>query len=705
VDRRTDVYSLGATLWELLTLRPIFGVSEETPTPDLMLKIQTTDADPPRKYNRHVPRDLEAIVMKCLEKDRARRYTTAADLAADLGRFLGGEAVNAQPPSLTYMLGKFVRRHRVALAVTALVMTLLLGSAVAAFVGIDRERRATLEKNAELERQAYANRIAVAERELTLNQDIGLASSLLEKCPPQLRGWEWDYLMRLRDGGRAPLKGHEGGLWNAEFSPDGRHVATASIDGTAKIWDAATGKEVNVFRGHALPQVPFLKPPPRLPVTCLAYSPDGRFLATGSLFPNVTDLTNPRKAYGVVKVWDAKTLKVTATFSNYIGMVNALTFSPDGKRVASASVGEEKILAVWDAGTGADVHVFRDNLSHVHQVRYSPDGRLLVAGFTDGSVKIWDAATFETVRTIKAHPAPVYGLAFARDGARFASAGFDGTICVWDTATGVLAMTLRGHTGAAMGIAFSPDGRRIASAGFDKTVRLWDAATGEEKLTLRGHKELVSSVTFSPDGQQVLSASFDKEARIWDASPAPVPAGPGVFTLGGHTDRVNVVAFSKDRRFLASNLGRPQGRRLGSGVQSGRQARGLRQLGPHRQGLGDRHRQGGVCLQRARSAGPRPRLQSGRQAPGVHELGWLRENLGRANRQGERHECRPPVPHFGRGLQPRRQVRRFGQRRPHCQNMGCGHRPRGSRSERPRCSRPRGGFQPGRQAYCFRELG
>jgi WD40 repeat protein/serine/threonine protein kinase len=577
IDRRTDIYSLGVTLWELLTLRPAYGADDNMPMPDLMLKIQMTDLEKPHKYNRHVPRDLEAIVRKCLEKDRSRRYATASDLATDLGRFLSGEAVSAQPPSLTYLTGKFVRRYRAPLAVAAVVFIVLVGGTVAAFVGIDRERRAAIDANEKLqdanlnidrerraaidakgklqdannllEEQLYSNRIAVAERELSLNQDIGLASDLLGKCPERLRGWEWNYLMRLRDGGRPPLQGHKAGLWTAVFSPNGRQIATASIDGTAKIWDAVSGKEVQTFKGHVIQFAP--RTPP---VTCLAYSPDGRHIASASLFPNLADITNARKAFGVVKIWDPVTLTETVKYDKQVGLVYCLAYSPDGNRIASSHINDGKIVAVWDTRTGQEIHLFRDIPCHTHRLRYSLDGRFLLAGCTDGTVRIWDAATFELVRVLDAHySSPVYDLAFCPpDGARFASSGTDGTVRLWETTTGAPLKTLRGHTGAAMGVAFSPDGRRIASAGFDKTVRLWDSTTGEEKLTLRGHTDMVTGVDFSPDGRQLVSASFDKEARIWDTTPGEESTGPGLFTLEGHTDRVNTVAFSADGRRMAS---------------------------------------------------------------------------------------------------------------------------------------------------------
>ncbi len=146
LDRRSDVYSLGATLWELLTLRPLFGATDQTPTPELMLKIQHADPDSPRRLNPQVPEDLEAIVLKCLEKDRARRYATASELAADLSRWLRGEPVQAQPPTLGYLLGKALRRHRGRVALVAsLLLAALLGTAAALTIRANRriDRRAT----------------------------------------------------------------------------------------------------------------------------------------------------------------------------------------------------------------------------------------------------------------------------------------------------------------------------------------------------------------------------------------------------------------------------------------------------------------------------------------------------------------------------------------------------------------------------------
>jgi WD40 repeat protein/serine/threonine protein kinase len=632
VDRRTDIYSLGATLWELLTLRPIFDASEETSTPELMLKIQTHEPEKPRKYNDLVPRDLEAIVLKCLEKDRGRRYATAAELSDDLGRFLAGEPVAAQPPSLTYITGKYVRRYKGRLMLAAAMALILVIGLVASFISIDSQRRVAVGlvgqlkeakdkseaqtkaavhlagqlkvekdiseaqtkaavlakrqvevKGQALREEAYNSAITIAERELTTRNDVGRAGELLEgeSCPSSMRGWEWDYLIRLRDGDRPPLAEHKSGLWMAAFSTNGKHIATVSIDGTLKFWNAETGKlENSIDADEGLITAP-VRPLmdqlgiSRIPVTCLAFSPDGKHIATGSCAPNpVAAATNPvgvatalgnllmgseheavkavvKDASGIVIIWDLKTGE-SRTFDQQVGLVLSVTYSPDGKRIASSSINPANTFVVWNAETREVIKVVKGHESQVHRLRYSPDGKLLVSSDTDGMVRLWDAETFEEVRSKRAHPAPIIDFSFSPDGRRFATAGDDGLLRVWETATFAPLLELRGHTGSALGIAYSPDGNRIASAGFDKTVRLWDSSTGQEKLTLRGHSNTVWSVAFSPDGRRLVSASFDSTARVWDSTPREERRGPGLFSRVGHSDRVNSIAFSRDGRYLAS---------------------------------------------------------------------------------------------------------------------------------------------------------
>jgi WD40 repeat protein len=531
VDRRADVFGLGAMLCEILTGRPPYSDVSEMELLRQASEAATAEAFA-RLENSGLDSQLITLAKWCLAKAPNDRPDDAAVVAEKVTSYLNGVQKALHDAEVE-------REREKAKA--------------------DTEAKA----RAVLEEQLYANRIAVAERELTLDRDVGLASGLLAQCPERLRGWEWDYLMRLRDGDREPITGHDGGLWAAVFSPDGQRIATASIDGTAKIWNVASGRLLLTFNGHAI-KLPFLlrlflPAPPRVPVMCVAFSPDGRFVASGSLAPNLSrlkdlkDLRNPRKAKGVVHIWDTETGRVVVTFDKQTGIVDTLAFSPDGTRVASSSISEEHGFVVWDARTGREIALLRGHINHVHRLRFSPDGRFIGSGSTDGAVKFWDAVTLQEVLTLDAHPAPVYDLAFSPDSKRLATASVDGTVGVWETATGGAAMKpLRGHTGAAMAVTFSPDGRRIATGGWDKTVRLWDATTGIEKLTLRRHTDMVVSVAFSPNGRQLISASLDMQVRVWDASATEETSGPGLFTLAGHSDRVNVVAFSRDGRFLAS---------------------------------------------------------------------------------------------------------------------------------------------------------
>jgi WD40 repeat protein len=604
-----DQYALGIVLYELLTGHTPFA----GPIEIVLALHQTQDPERPSRANPAVPRDLDAICLKCLEKDPARRYKSAADLAADLDRFLRGEPVAAQRQSFRYLAGKFVRRYRARLTVAAVVLLVVVSGTAAAFVKIDYERQAAvkannqlsekqqalLESNDQLEDQLAANWIAVAERELSTRNDIALATSLLERVPEKRRRWEWYYLMRLRDGEPLrsdPRERHERGLWAVSYSPDGKRFATASIDSKVHVWDAATGRRLLQYEGHTLPlpvidrstlpipkglpipdptkmlpgfpvpKVPLPVPDPRrvlpgvvtdkfklpsIPVTCVAFSPDGRSVASGSVAPSANPL-NPKELRGVVKIWDPDTGNDVLTFAEQIGVVLSIAYSPDGRRIASSSINDDNSFVVWDAKTGEVVKVIRGHTSHVHRLRYSPDGKLIAAADNGGALRLWDASTFEEVRAIKAHPAAAVDVAFSPKGERVATGSNDGSVRVWDVATGTKALELRGHYGSALSMTYSPDGQRIATGGFDNTVRIWDAATGVEKLTLRGHTDMVWGVAFSPDGRKLVSASFDSDFRIWDTTPRSETTGPGLFTITSLSDRVNVVTFSHDDRYLAT---------------------------------------------------------------------------------------------------------------------------------------------------------
>ena len=360
--------------------------------------------------------------MKCLEKDRTRRYETAKDLAADVQHYLDDDPVQRLPTDRVVPRGKFARRHKAAVAmISAAGLALLLGvvilaasnAAIAqeheqAIAALAAETQAKVGLSASLTRERlelYYQRIARAEREWSIN-NLARAEELLKECPADLRGWEWHYLKRLRLGNLIQLR-HVGPAISVAISPDGHRLASGDTGGTIRLWDTATWKEVRSLRAH------------ESLVQGLSFSPDGRRLASASL-----DRT--------VRIWDTGTWQQSTTFRGHTGGVLCLAFSPDGRRIASA--GEGNTVKVWNATDGGEVLDLPGHLDAVLRLAFSPDGRRLATASQDRTVRIWELAEGRDVLIFRGHDRMVRSLAFSPDGRWIASA--DGTI--WKSDDGVV---------------------------------------------------------------------------------------------------------------------------------------------------------------------------------------------------------------------------------------------------------------------------
>jgi WD40 repeat protein len=495
-----DVYALGAILYELLTGRSPFRA--ETP---LALLQQVVERDPlrPRAVNPQCPRDLETVCLKCLQKEPARRYGSAEALAEELERWLADEPIRARRSGAGERLFKWARRRPTAAAAVAVSALAALLVVVALAVSNWLVRRALEEKTGALqareqalrrEQQAsYFQRIALADRE-SLIGNAGRVEQLLDACPADLRDWEWHYLKRL----------WHAELWSAAagpepaavaFCPDGSRLAAAGGElgrpGEITVWGATTGKALLRLRGHADA------------ITCLAFSPDGRRLVTGS-------------ADRTVVVRDVASGQEGLTLRGHDNAVRGVAFSPDGRLIATA--GADQTVRLWDADTGRQLRELRGHRGAVWAVAFSPNGTLLASGGADFTVKVWDVKAGKEAHTLVGHQGMVRGVSFSGDGRFLASGAYDNTVKVWGAATGREVLTLRGHAKFVTGVAFSPDGRHVASASVDGTVKVWGAETGDELLTLRGHLGSVWGVGFSPDGRRLASAAADRTVKVWKAT-------------------------------------------------------------------------------------------------------------------------------------------------------------------------------------------
>ena len=553
VDTRADVYALGVLLYELLTGTTPFDrerfktagydeirriIREEEPVrPSTRVSTLGQAAIPVSAGRRSDPRglrrlfrgELDWIVMRCLEKDRNRRYEAAGALAADVQRYLNDEPVQACPPSAWYRFRKLACRNRRAL-VTASAFTLasLVGvGALAVSTALVWEANKDLKESVDRERrEAYFQRITVAHRELSID-NLAAALRALGECPEDLRGWEWYYLMRLCKVDPLVIR-DKTGVHGVAFSSDGERLASAAADGTVRIWNSKTGEIIREFHAHDKA------------ACAVAFHPDDRHLVSAGMD-------------GWAKVWDLATgqevFRAPSDANRPNGAAYTVAFRPpDGRHLAT---GKDGVVSVWDWKNGQPVHTFPGHEFHSTSVAFSRDGlRLATAGL---GPSLWDAqAGGPPLRTFPAHTHPVSALAFSPNGERLASASFDRSVKLWDTTTGELLRRFL-HTGNVDCVAFSLDGQRLASAGEDKTVRVWDTASGREVLGLRGHTGRCGCVTFSPDGWRLASAGKDGTIRIWNATPLRGGEGQEARTFTGHDHEIrNVVVSPTDGQWVAS---------------------------------------------------------------------------------------------------------------------------------------------------------
>ncbi|WP_437826615.1 nSTAND1 domain-containing NTPase [Sorangium sp. So ce1153] len=401
---------------------------------------------------------------------------------------------------------------------TGVIAALTAFAVTVSYLAIRAGQQAT-RADREALRARNATRVAAA-RELQADPTSVLA--ILREVEPrdEPRGWavlaRWALYSRIS---RAVLV-HPDGVLDADYSPDGKRIVTASWDRKARVWNADGTGEPLVLRGH------------EDRVNSAAFSPDGARVVTASW-----DRT--------ARVWSADGAGEPLVLRGHEDWVYSAAFSPDGKRIVTASA--DRTARVWSADGAGEPIVLRGHTDQVYAAAFSPDGKRIVTGAQDRTARVWSADGAGEPIVLRGHDERVYSVAFSPDGKRVATASWDRTVRVWNADGTGEPIVLRGHDDRVYSVAFSPDNKRVATGSQDETVRVWNADGTGEPFVLRGHDDQVYAVAFSPDGRRIVSASHDRTARVWDADGTGEP-----IVLRGHTDRIYGVAFSPDGRRAAS---------------------------------------------------------------------------------------------------------------------------------------------------------
>jgi WD40 repeat protein/serine/threonine protein kinase len=605
VGRPSDVYGLGAILYHLLTARPPF--TGETISETLRLVI---DSEPvsPRLLNPSVPRDLETLCLKCLEKEPAKRYATAQALADELSRFLRHEPIEARPVSGLENAWRWCRRKpgiaSLGAATIVLLLAVVIGAPIA-FFRINRERQRA-------EENLYAADMHSAGAALD-DGDLGRAKELLDAHQPRagqhdLRGFEWRlFRERCRGDDLFALRGYSNSPSTLRFSPDGDTLATRSRDNQLKVWDLTSRTErftitnvtaISAFTSdglhfacgtgngsvrlveaktgrtlHALENVGEL----------VALFPDGKTVATtaGGFIVKLLDFTSGNEKFvlpgkGGLDLWGPE-------FG--VGVV----ITRDGKRLAISN-GLGKGVTLWDLVNreilcgSLDQRWSEDHTPIPIPLTFlelSPDGKVLATGGFDGLVKIWDMATgAEVLPHLQAHFDPVVSAAFSPDGKGLATASLDQTIKIWEVATWRETDTLRGHESGVWTVAYSANGSRLASGGQDNTVRVWNTGLKPRRPALFGLSE-GESITWSPDSKVLAAHCQDDSIKLWDAATLEtkrvIVGASRVVTFSDHGETI-VVEFGEGTN-KCCDVATGKLMLAGAVVSSGERSSGIRSPG------------------------------------------------------------------------------------------------------------------------------
>ena len=494
---RSDIYSIGSILYQLITSRAPF---QGGTLGEILAQVQTAEPVPPRRLNPSIPVDLQSICLKCLQKEPARRYATALELAKDLGRFIELKPVSARPISLVERSWFWCRRRPLLAGLSlALALAILSGLAVSLWQwqradlharGEMTQRLAAEENAATTRLELYAADIGYATSAIQ-DGDYGLARRTLDNLRPKagekdLRGFEWRYLWNLVQGDQlATLPGHQWIVTCAAFSPDGKQVVSGGMGGELRVWDVSTRSCLHNF-----------KPDPET-LWSLTYTPDGKTLMIAGKEG--------------IQFWNVENWKCVRSFPGSLA-----SLARDGTTVAISesrpfASEEDGPVTIWNWRTGEKLRV----ISPQGRVSaFSPDGRTLALAERDSGISLFNLSSGALLKALPTDKL-VWSLNFSPDGKRLAAAGWCGKALVWDLAANSPPGVISTNNLNLWTILFSPDGSNIVTTSSDQSVRLWDALTLQPKTVLHGHASEVWCAAYSADGKMLVTGGKDQNVMLW----------------------------------------------------------------------------------------------------------------------------------------------------------------------------------------------
>ncbi len=591
----SDVYSLGAILYHLLTGRPPF--LSEDPI-DLLQRTQTEEPQSPLHFNQDLHIDLGTICLKCLEKNTSLRYASALELSQDLERWLEYRPIEARPSGFWERQVKWVQRKPTIATLSILVVLLTvfglggllwqmnqkqiaLESARQFALDLATERAPVVEARHSFRHQDWAASVVFSKdgnKLLSCSHDKSVrltdpfsGETLMEfkgsegvlsraefnhdeslvLAVPIDEGFYFPYLtpdgdpmvshqgpwygengVRIWDAETGDLKwnlqGHSGQVTDARFSPDGKWVASASLDGNAILWDVGDGETVHEFKGH------------EASIASLAFTPDSQWLATTSMgvimnhqyvlredgSSTMSGTTQSAFESDLVKFWDVETGAYIGGFKNRYkkGILGAqkvkdsrckVTFSGDGK-YAVTSAGYPLNTGIWDVASFQWIAGLEGHQHAVLESVFSQNGKLVATACADHIARIFEVPSGHLLAEFKGHDGPVLGVEFSADGKRLLTVSADGYARLWDTQTGYGLAIFKGHADRVVDGSFHPDQFHVVTASRDHTVKIWESGTLEQMgMTFKGHSKQVHQISFHPDSDHFVTSSSDTTARVW----------------------------------------------------------------------------------------------------------------------------------------------------------------------------------------------